>query len=74
MRKYFPPPDTDYLTCIYLFLLGANIKHRFQAFSYDQHMSYVKEIRELIDGADPLSRTQHKMYLDYGTKSGQFRQ
>ncbi len=64
--QYFS--DREYLTCIYLFLIGANIKHRYKHISYDQHMSYVKEIRELVD-QDTLLKPTRKTYLDFGTKS-----
>ena len=62
--------DQEYMICVYLFLLGANIRHRYQEFNYDQHLEYVKEIRQIIEGADPLSGSQRKVYLDFGTRSG----
>lgn len=62
--------DQEYMICVYLFLVGANIRHRYTKIPYDQHMRYVKEIRETIESADALSKSQRKVYLDYGTKSG----
>ena len=62
--------DKEYMICVYLFLLGANIRHRYQEFNYDQHLAFIKEIREIVEGADPLTKTQRKTYLDFGTKSG----
>jgi hypothetical protein len=62
--------DQEYMVCVYLFLIGSNIKHRYQEIGYDQHMGYVKEIREIIDGADPLNKSQRIAYLDFGIKSG----
>lgn len=60
--------DNEYMVCIYLFLLGANIKHRYTNFTYDEHREYIKEIRDTIEQADPLVKSQRKAYLDYGTK------
>ena len=62
-------PDQEYLVCVYLFLLGANIKHRYSALSYEQHMAQIKEIKQIIDSGDRLSKLQRKAYLDYGSKS-----
>ena len=62
--------DEEYLVCIYLFLVGANIRYRYNKISYEQHMAYVKEIREIINNASPLAQTQRKIYLDYGIKAG----
>ena len=61
-------PDQEYMVCVYVFLLGANIKNRFENFSYDQHRDFIKEIRDTIELADPLVRPRRKAYLDYGTK------
>ncbi len=63
-------PDQEYIICVYLFLLGANIRHRYQDFTYEQHLDFIREIRQTIDGADVLSKAQRKVYLDFGTKSG----
>ena len=63
-------PDSEYLVCVYLFLVGANIRHKYRQFTYQEHLAYVKEIRELIENASPLNSSQRKVYLDFGTKSG----
>ena len=62
--------DQEYMICIYLFLLGANITNRFEDYTYDQHNEFIKDIRNTIETADPLVRSQRKTYLDYGTKGG----
>nr|QBK87511.1 MAG: hypothetical protein LCMAC201_04210 [Marseillevirus LCMAC201] len=67
IQDYF---DQEYIICVYLFLLGANIKHRYREFTYEQHLDFVKEIRQLIEEADALNKMQRKAYLDFGTKSG----
>lgn len=63
-------PDNEYLICIYLFLLGANIKNRFTKIEYDQHLQHVKEIRDYVESAITILKPQRKAYLDYGLKSG----
>ena len=63
--------DQEYMICIYLFLLGANIRHRYQQFSYEKHNEWIREIRDIIEKADPLVRGQRYIYLEYGTKSGE---
>ena len=63
----------EYMICIYLFLLGANIRHKYTTFTYDKHMAWIKEIRDLIESSDPLNKAQRKAYLDFGNKSGFFR-
>ncbi len=67
IRDYF---DQEYIICVYLFLLGSNIKHRYQEFTYEQHLDFVKEIRQIVEDADDLTKMQRKAYLDFGTKSG----
>lgn len=62
--------DSEYIIRIYLFLLGANIKHKFTRFSYEQHMEWIKEIRTMIEeSSDPVEKLQRKAYFDYGSKS-----
>jgi len=60
--------DVEYMICIYIFLLGANIKQRYTTFTFDEHKNFIKEIRDLIENADSLVKGQRKTYLDYGTK------
>lgn len=59
------------LSCIYIFLLGANIKNRFYSFTYEEHLKYIKIIREHIEDStlNNLERLTIKTYLEYGTKS-----
>jgi hypothetical protein len=61
--------DAEYLVCVYLFLVGANIKHRYHPMDRMQHRGYIKEVRDLIELADRYVRPQRKAYLDYGLKS-----
>ena len=61
--------DQEYLICIFLFLIGSNIKKRWVPIPYEQHMQYIKRIRELIEDAEPLYKQRRKIYLDYGTKA-----
>jgi len=61
--------DVEYLTCVYLFLLGANIKHRFIPFDYDKHVDFIREIREIMDVSDNFTKQMRKLYLEYGSKS-----
>jgi len=61
--------DVDYLTCIYLFLTGANIKHRYTPLKHSEHVDQIRIIRELVDSSDSIQRMQRKTYLEYGTKS-----
>jgi hypothetical protein len=65
--------DGEYIICIYLFLLGANIKNRYINFNYEQHKEYIEEIRKLIENTEPVYKMQRKIYLDYGTKSGYYK-
>ncbi len=66
-------PDQEYVVCIYLFLLGANIRHRYHPLTRDEQLAQIKEIRDMIEQADPLVKGQRKTYLDYGSKSGAHR-
>lgn len=63
--------DKEYMICVYLFLIGANIKHRYQTISYEEHMELIKEIRQFVEGFEPLKQTR-KVYLDYGSRSGKY--
>ncbi len=66
-------PNQEHMICIYLFLLGANIRYRYKPFTYDQHMEYIKEIRDILQNSDPLNKAQRKAYFDFGNKSGFYR-
>jgi hypothetical protein len=61
--------DQEYLVCIYLFLIGANIRRRHSAFTLEQHKEWIKEVQALIHEADPMTQPVRRMYLDYGLKS-----
>jgi len=60
--------DNEYLMCIYVWLLGANLKNAFSEFDKQQHNAWIKEIRDLIERANPMYRSRRKTYLDYATK------
>ena len=62
--------DAEYMICVYLFLLGANIRHRYVQITRDQQLDYIKEIRELVEGCQRILKPQRVMYLDCGSKSG----
>lgn len=60
--------DQEYIMCVYLFLVGANIKSRYMPISYQDQRRYIKEIREIIEGSSSLNRAQRLVYLNYGSK------
>ena len=60
--------DKEYGICVYLFLLGANIKKRYTTVSYEDHINYIKEIRKLIEDSPVMYKNKRKIYLDYGLK------
>lgn len=62
-------PDEEYITCVYLFLLGANQRHLYTKMTKEVYMACIKEIRDLIERTEPLKRPVRKMYLDYGLKT-----
>ena len=59
--------DQEYITCVYLFLIGANIRHHYIPMDKQTHNARIKEIRDLIDVSDRKKRMMRKIYLDYGT-------
>jgi hypothetical protein len=65
--------DSEYLLCVYLFLLGANIKQQYIPFSKDQHRLWVVEITKLIENAELMYQTQRKAYLNFGTRAGYYK-
>lgn len=62
--------DQEYMLCVYIFLLAANIKKQWIPFDKEQHHSWVKFIRESIELSNPIYKSQRKAYLDYGSKAG----
>lgn len=66
-------PDNEYIICVYLFLLGANIKHNYIQLSRDDYLDAVKNIRIAIENSDTITSIQRKTYLDYGTKAGYYK-
>lgn len=66
-------PDREYMICLYLFLQGANLNHRYHPITIETHRELVKQIRDYVENADPLIRPQRKAYLDFGTKSGYYK-
>jgi len=61
--------NNDHLKCVYLFLAGANIKKRYTPITYQEHMKHIKDIRALVEEAEPMERHKRKIYLDYGSKA-----
>jgi hypothetical protein len=53
-------PDIEYTVCVYLFLQGANIKHHYDPYSFDEHKVLVAEIRDYVERADPLYKIEEK--------------
>jgi|SRR3990172_12209018 len=68
-RQRFSGQDNEYRICVYLFLVGANIKQHYKPFTYEQHTGWIKEIKELTEVDDNLVAFQRKIYLNYGLKS-----
>jgi hypothetical protein len=65
--------DQNYLICVYLFLLGANIRQQYIPYTREQNKDWITEIRNLIENADPLQSSQRNIYLNYGTKAGYYK-
>jgi hypothetical protein len=65
--------DNNYLICVYLFLLGANIRHQYIPYTREQNKDWIAEIRNLIENAEPLHSSQRNIYLNYGTKAGYYK-
>ena len=61
--------DKNYLICVYLFLLGSIIRHKYVDITYEQQKEWIKEIREYTINEDFAIRTQRIAYLNYGLKS-----
>lgn len=67
-------PDRDYLVCVYVFLIAANIKHGYQA--YESKVDYqrdVSQIRDAITFADQSVQSRRKAYMDAGLGKVQLR-
>jgi hypothetical protein len=56
---------TNFVNYVYMFLLGANMKNRFEPYSEEEHTSYVTRVRDLTSGSDPEARIR-KGYFDFG--------
>lgn len=56
---------TPFLTCIYLFLVGANMKNRYDDYDEDMHRAYITKVRDLTQQQDPESLIR-KGYFDFG--------
>lgn len=66
-------PDSEYMLCVYLFLLGANIKNSFIPFTKSDYLDWVTFIRDSIEKSEPIHKVSRKVYLDYGTKAGYYK-
>lgn len=63
-------PDPEYMLCVYLFLLGANIKNAYIPFTKSDYLDWVNFIRSSIENAETIYKVNRKVYLDFGTKAG----
>lgn len=66
-------PDPEYMLCVYLFLLGANIKYSYIPFTKSEYLDWVQFIRRSIESAETIHKVNRKVYLDYGTKAGYYK-
>lgn len=66
-------PDSEYMLCVYLFLLGANIKNGYIPFNKSEYLDWVNFIRYNIENAETIYKVNRKVYLDYGTKAGYYK-
>ena len=66
-------PDPEYMNCVYLFLLGANIKNAYIPFNKSEYLDWVQYIRKMIENTEPIYKVNRKVYLDYGTKAGYYK-
>ena len=66
-------PDREYIMCVYLFLMAANIKQQYNKLTYDVHMKLIRDIRDLLDTGDKQVNVNRKIYFDYGSKAGYYR-
>ena len=65
--------NNEFLICVYLFLIGANIHQKYIPFTYEQHRQWIEQIRSLILNADSNLRPVRKTYLDFGLKAGYYK-
>jgi hypothetical protein len=56
---------TNFVTYVYMFLLGANMKHRYESYEEKEHGGYITKVRDLTSGVDPEARIR-KGYFDFG--------
>jgi hypothetical protein len=61
--------DLEHLTCVYIFLLAANIKHKYQPLTLEEHQQTAKQLRDFIERATPFQRPRRKTYMDCGIKT-----
>jgi hypothetical protein len=59
--------DPEHVMCVYIFLLAANLRHLYTPIGKDEFSDYIVQIRDLVQGAEPIYRGRRKMYLDCGT-------
>lgn len=56
------------LRCLELFLIGANIKHRYEEFTKEQHLQWIRYVNDLIKVNSPW-KNQYINFLNAGLKS-----
>lgn len=59
------PDPTNFIFYVYIFLLGANMKNRYESYDEDVHRSYITKVRDWTQGSDPESLIR-KGYFDFG--------
>lgn len=57
--------SSDFITYVYMFLLGANMKHRYEDYDKEQHNDYIIKVRDLTQGSNPESLIR-KAYFNFG--------
>jgi len=56
------------LRCLELFLIGANIKHRYEDFTKEQHLQWIRYVNDLIK-INSGWKTLYTNFLNAGLKS-----
>lgn len=60
-------PDPEHITCIYIFLLTANLRYMFTPITRDDITAGVAQLRDFIQGVEPIFRGRRKSYMDCAT-------
>lgn len=67
MEKDLFNMDLETKICLELFLLGANIKYKYIPFTYTEHMTKIKYIKDILN-SDLSKKIQRVRFLNYGLK------